>query len=203
MNRVASMDAVLRLREGNDRFVQRLDAESAVDIQYGREDLITDQRPFAVVLGCSDSRVPVEIVFDQGPGDLFVIRVAGNIATPPLIGSVEFAATTFGTGLVVVLGHTHCGAVAASLQLMRGEIASPSPNIEAITDYIRPVIASLDDSEEDIASAAVRANVRQSMRKLHDESPVLRELADAGQLAIVGAEFSLETGIVEFFDNGA
>ena len=163
------------------------------------------QEPFAIILGCSDSRVPAETIFDQGLGDLFVIRVAGNVVAPSLIGSVEFAATKFGTRLVVVLGHSQCGAIEATLQEMLQPSENPSQNVGAIVDFIRPSIAPLlEDAPGDdhgaIMERAVRANVRASAEQLRHGSAIIEELERNDGLTIVGAEYSLQTGLVDFFD---
>jgi carbonic anhydrase len=166
---------------------------------------VTDQQPFAIVLGCSDSRVPAEIVFDQGLGDLFVIRVAGNIVAPSQIGSVEFAAERFGTRLVVVLGHSRCGAVLATLEELRRPRESQSRNLRSIVDRIRPSVEGLLATElrrdlDALVSAAVRANVRASANQLRHGSEVIEQLIKDDGLLVVGAEYSLESGVVDVFD---
>jgi carbonic anhydrase len=201
---VTAPEALTRLREGNRRFVSGARSLDVLRAQTPRSALATEQRPFAIVLGCSDSRVPAEIVFDQGLGDLFVIRVAGNIVAPSQVGSVEFAAARFGTPLVVVLGHTQCGAILATLEELRNR-SNHSPNIRSIVDRIRPSVESLlamglDRDEERLVRAAVRANVRASADHLRHGSAVLEQLIHEGRLTVVGAEYSLETGEVEFFD---
>jgi len=170
-----------------------------------RKELTKGQNPFAIILGCSDARVPAEIIFDQGLGDLFVVRVAGNIVAPSLVGSVEFAAERFGTKLVVVLGHTACGAILATLDELRSPSASPSPNLRSIVDRVRPSIEALfDDSDPGEGLAlehkAVRANIRASANQLRHGSQILERLIGQGGLRVVGAEYSLETGEVDFFD---
>ena len=198
-------DALERLREGNRRFVSDEEDPSMLTNQAKRRELTAGQTPFAIVLGCSDSRVPVEIVFDQGLGDLFVIRVAGNVVAPSLVGSVEFAAHTFGTRLVVVLGHSNCGAVTATIDELERPAASRSPNLRSIVDRIRPAIDDLRDTElrEDrdaLLAHAVRANIRASANQLRHGSQILEDLIENGGLRVVGAEYSLETGVVDFFD---
>jgi carbonic anhydrase len=168
-------------------------------------EFVAGQEPFAVILGCSDSRVPVEIVFDQGLGDLFVIRVAGNIVAPSQIGSVEFAAERFGTRLVVVLGHTHCGAIDATLDDLQRPSGAQSLNLSSIVQRIRPAVEGLLATElrrdhEALAREAVRANVRVSADYLRHGSEVLERLIRKDGLQVVGAEYSLETGVVDFFD---
>jgi carbonic anhydrase len=170
-----------------------------------RGAMVDAQQPLAVILGCSDSRVPVEIVFDQGMGDLFVIRVAGNIVAPSQVGSVEFAAERFGTRLVVVLGHTRCGAIEATLEALQPPVDQPSRNVSSIIDRIRPSVEGLlaTDLARDrdaLMREAVRANVRVSANHLRHGSEVLERLIDEDDLVVVGAEYSLETGVVDFFD---
>lgn len=168
-------------------------------------ELASRQQPFAIILGCSDSRVPAEIVFDQGLGDLFVIRVAGNIVAPSQVGSVEFAAAQFGTRLVVVLGHSQCGAVLATLEELQRPTENQSRNIRSIVDRIRPSVEGLMATElrydsDSLVRQAVRANVRTSANQLRHGSAILETLIERDGLLVVGAEYSLETGIVEFFE---
>jgi carbonic anhydrase len=170
-----------------------------------RRTLMAGQEPFAIILGCSDSRVPAEIVFDQGLGDLFVIRVAGNIVAPSQVGSVEFAAERFGTRLVVVLGHQRCGAILATLEELRRPTENQSRNLRSIVDRVRPSVEKLLDAEltldkDGLVREAVRANIRASVRNLRKGSEILENLVQDGSLTIVGAEYSLETGVVDFFD---
>ncbi len=194
-------EALDRLRHGNRRFVERL---LKLPDRLPSE-LSAGQSPFAVILGCSDSRVPAELVFDQGLGDLFVIRVAGNIVAPTQIGSVEFAATQFGTPLVVVLGHGSCGAVTATLNEMTAPSEGASRNLRSIVGRIEPALKPLMergawDDHSKLMGAAVRANVRASVQQLKAGSQVLESLINDGQLAIVGAEYDMETGEVNFLD---
>jgi len=196
--------ALERLREGNARFVANVRRTHSLTNAARRAELAVAQQPFAIVLGCSDSRVPVEIVFDQGLGDLFVIRVAGNIVAPSLIGSVEFAASQFGTRLVVVLGHSQCGAVMATLDQLRRPVASQSPNLKDIVDRIRPSVEKLlaqpaGDAAE-LERSAERANIRASVRQLRHGSTIIEGLVENGGLMVVGAWYSVETGVVEFLE---
>lgn len=198
-------EALERLRAGNRRFVSGVRSLDTLLTQTRRDEFLARQTPFAVILGCSDSRVPVEIIFDQGLGDLFVIRVAGNIVAPSQVGSVEFAAGQFGTRLVVVLGHTLCGAVQATLDELQRPGDLPSRNVLSIVDRIRPSVEGLLATElrhdrEALARQAVRANVRISANQLRHGSSMLEQLIQRGGLRVVGAEYSLESGIVEFFD---
>ena len=202
---ISGREALQRLREGNRRFASDTMSRETVPNHARRADLVSGQEPFAIILGCSDSRVPAEIVFDQGLGDLFVIRVAGNVVAPSQVGSVEFAATRFGTRLVVVLGHSQCGAITATLEELQRPAASQSRNLRSIVDRIRPSVATLFESQlrddtEALVHHAVRANVRASVSHLRHGSEVLERLIDREGLLIVGAEYSLETGIVEFFE---
>ncbi len=202
---ISAQEALRRLQEGNKRFVAGLRDSTSTAGPERRNELVTDQAPFAIILGCSDSRVPAEIVFDQGLGDLFVIRVAGNIVAPSQIGSVEFAAEWFGTGLVVVLGHTRCGAVSATLDELMHQTTHDSKNLRSIVDRVRPSIEPLLETElkqnrDSLMHKAVRANVRASTNHLRHGSEVLEQLIQKGKLLIVGAEYSLETGEVDFFE---
>ena len=202
---ISAAEALKRLRDGNRRFVERLRNHEAQLGASPRLALTQEQKPFAIVLGCSDSRVPAEIVFDQGLGDLFVIRVAGNIVAPSLIGSVEFAAAQFGTRLVVVLGHSRCGAIQATLEELRRPAENQSPNIRSIVDRVRPSVevllaTELRHDEAALIRQAVRANVGVSVSHLRYGSDVLETLIRDDGLAVVGAEYSLETGEVTFFD---
>lgn len=200
-----ALEVFARLREGNGRFVAGLAGGGAPIGPKRRTELATGQDPFAVILGCSDSRVPAEIIFDQGLGDLFVIRVAGHIVEPSQIGSVEFAAERFGIRLVVVLGHSGCGAVTATLEELQRPSEARSPNLASIVNKIRPTVAALisegDPADpEPLIDRAVRANIRASVNDLREKSPILRDLLDRQRLLIVGAEYSLKTGVVEFLD---
>lgn len=202
---ISALDALERLRDGNRRFVSGVRSLDTLTSQTRRSEFVAGQEPFAVILGCSDSRVPVEIVFDQGLGDLFVIRVAGNIVAPSQIGSVEFAAERFGTRLVVILGHTRCGAVQATLEELQRPADSQSRNLRSIVDRIRPSVELLLATElrrdpDALARHAVRANVRVSVNYLRHGSEILERLIQSAGLMVVGAEYSLETGVVDFFD---
>jgi carbonic anhydrase len=202
---ISARDALARLRDGNRRFVANVRASEGFPGQDRRAELATSQEPFAIVLGCSDSRVPAEIVFDQGLGDLFVIRVAGNIVAPSQVGSVEFAAARFGTRLVVVLGHSQCGAILATLEEIQRPNENQSRNLRAIVDRVRPSVQGLlaTDLARDrdaLVKQAVRANIRASSDHLRHGSDVLEQLIQREGLLVVGAEYSLETGVVEFFD---
>jgi len=212
---VSAHDALVRLREGNRRYSQNVRSVDAMLSHSRRDDLLKVQAPFAIILGCSDSRAPAEIVFDQGLGDLFVIRVAGNIVAPSQVGSVEFAAERFGTRLVVVMGHTQCGAIAAALEAISAshegkkgkKAAEGSSNQLSIVNRVRPsiealVATDLANDPERLRREAMRANVRASVNHLRHGSEVIERLSEKGGLAVVGAELDLATGEVNFFDDG-
>jgi len=198
-------EALERLREGNQRFVMNVRSRNHQLSDTRRRELTTGQYPFAIILGCSDSRVPAEIVFDQGLGDLFVIRVAGNIVAPSQVGSVEFAAERFGTRLVIVLGHSQCGAIQATLEELQRPTDKQSRNLLSIVNRIRPSVEALlaTDLANDLDALmkqAVQANVRASTNHLRSGSQILEQLIEKQGLLVVGAEYSLETGVVDFFD---
>ncbi len=202
---ISAHDALERLREGNRRFASNVRSLDALTSHARRNALAAGQAPFAIILGCSDSRVPAEIVFDQGLGDLFVIRVAGNIVAPSQVGSVEFAAAQFGTRLVIVLGHTQCGAITATLNELQQPTENQSRNLRSIVDRIRPAVEPLLATElrhdpDALARHAVRANILASASHLRHGSEILEQLIQTDGLLVVGAEYSLETGVVDFFD---
>ncbi|HEX9606768.1 MAG TPA: carbonic anhydrase [Gemmatimonadaceae bacterium] len=205
---VPARQALERLREGNLRFAANVRGSDAFVSHTRRVELASGQQPFAIILGCSDSRVPAEIVFDQGLGDLFVIRVAGNIVAPSQVGSVEFAAARYSTRLVVVLGHSQCGAILATLEELRTPTENQSHNLRAIVDRVRPSVEGLLRTElrhdsDALVREAGRANIRASVDHLRHGSQVLEELIHDQGLVVVGAEYSLETGVVEFLDGAA
>lgn len=202
---IFAQEALERLQAGNRRFVSDVTGRQVLASQSRRSALAAGQEPFAIILGCSDSRVPAEIVFDQGLGDLFVIRVAGNIVAPSQVGSVEFAAERFGTRLVVVLGHSRCGAILATLEELDEQGKNSRRNLRSIVDRIRPSVEALLDTElrndpDALVRQAVRANIRASANHLRHGSEVLEQLIQQDGLLVVGAEYSLETGVVDFFD---
>jgi len=199
---ISAEEALKRLRKGNKRFISDSSIFNKISHKSRRHSLKKDQNPFAIILGCSDSRAPSEIIFDQGLGDIFVIRVAGNIAAPSQIGSIEFAVERFGTRLVVVMGHSKCGAILATLEGIGHPLNDRSKNLRSIIDQIRPSLTSLDIdlSPEILLQQAVRANIHSSVDRLQHESNILKNLVKEGNLLILGAEYSLDTGIVNFFD---
>lgn len=200
---IAADEALDRLKQGNREFVTQV--RTSDTLTGSQAELVQQQQPFAIILGCSDARVPAEIVFDQGLGDLFVIRVAGNIVAPSQIGSIEFAAAQFGTRLVVVLGHTQCGAIQATLDELQRPTENQSPNLRSIVKRVRPSVTPLlkTDLRHDrdaLARAAVRANVERSVRQLRRGSDLLEDLIQNDGLRVVGAEYAVETGEVTFYD---
>ena len=202
---ISAKEALERLREGNRRFVSGKLNRDTTEGHERRTELATGQEPFAIILGCSDSRVPAELVFDQGLGDLFVIRVAGNIVAPSQVGSVEFGAARFGTRLVVVLGHTQCGAIQATIEELQQTAENRSINLSSIVDRVRPSVEGLmkTNLRHDLPALtrqAERANVSASANHLRHGSQSLESLIRSNGLLVVGAEYSLETGVVEFFD---
>ena len=202
---VSAAEALARLQEGNQRFASNVRGSDAFLSHTRRVELTAGQEPFAIILGCSDSRVPAEIVFDQGLGDLFVIRVAGNIVAPSQVGSVEFAAARFNTRLVVVLGHSQCGAITATIEELQNP-TNQSRNLSSIVDRVRPSVEGLFKTElrhdtAALAREAVRANIRASVDHLRHGSEILEQLIRDEGVAVVGAEYSLDSGVVEFFDD--
>lgn len=202
---LTAAEALGRLREGNRRFVADQTTSQVSSSHVRRGALVAGQEPFAIILGCSDSRVPAELVFDQGFGDLFVIRVAGNVVAPSQVGSVEFAAARFGTRLVVVMGHSQCGAVSATLEELLGGASTRSRNLRSIVERVRPaveqVLSGRNNLDRDVLlREAVRANVRASVDRVRHGSELLEALLQKDGLRVVGAEYSLESGVVTFFD---
>ena len=195
---IPASEALQRLRNGNYRFAHSEENNLQSVNQARRAELVDGQNPFAVIVACSDSRVPVELLFDQGLGDLFVIRVAGNIVAPSQIGSVEFAAAQLGTKLVVVLGHSNCGAVEATLKELSKQQETRSPNLQSIVNRIRPAVEALDNPS---LHDAVIANVHNSVARLRTGSEILEALIDSGDLTVVGAQYSIKSGVVDFFDD--
>jgi len=197
--------ALQLLKDGNRRFVSNVRSHDSLASEARRAEVAAGQEPFAIILGCSDSRVPAEIVFDQGLGDLFVIRVAGNIVAPSQVGSVEFAADRYGTRLVVVLGHSQCGAILATIDELKRPTINQSRNLHSIVDRVRPAVepllrTALQRDPDALVREAVRANVCISTSHLRHGSEILEHLIERDGLMVVGAEYSLETGAVDFFD---
>ncbi len=202
---LSAKDALKKLQDGNKRFVCDEAGSIARTCKIRRNELLEGQKPFAVILGCSDSRVPAEIVFDEGLGEIFVIRVAGNIVAPSQIGSVEYAVETFGTRLVVVMGHSQCGAVKATISELEQPTENRSLHLRAIVDRIRPSVevlleSNVDATADELLELAIRSNIRASANHLRHGSAILENLIEQNELLIVGAKYCLESGEVEFFD---
>lgn len=210
-----SRAVIERLRDGNRRFVEGAASRFAREELEHRRRLAAGQSPDAVILTCADSRVPPTLVFDQGLGNLFVLRVAGNVVTPEQLGSVEFAVDSLGTRVVVVLGHTGCGAVTAAVDLLGDDAPELSPNLRSIVDRIRPAAqaaavevlgegttleALSEERRAEVVDRAVRLNVAGAVNDLRAGSSLLDGLAEAGELTILGAEYDLESGRVELLD---
>jgi carbonic anhydrase len=200
-----ALEALEKLRQGNARFIANVRGAEPILSQVRRADFVHGQNPFAVVLGCSDSRAPAEIIFDQGLGDLFVIRVAGNVVAPSQIGSVEFAVERFDTHLVVVLGHTFCGGVGATLDVLQNRANPGSRGLMSIVDRIRPAVepllqTDLAKSPDALMRAAIRANVSAAANQLRHGSAIIERLVLEHGLAVVGGVYDLATGEVDFFD---
>lgn len=199
-----SNTALSKLIEGNRRYVDRTSNNKDLVLTISNEQMSNAQKPFAIILGCSDSRVPAELVFHRGVGDLFVIRVAGNIVAPSQIGSIEFACQQFGTELVVVLGHSKCGAISATVDALLGDPDDISPNIATIVDRVTPAVHPLVESgeypnQDELLNQATRANIDQSVSALKLRSKILRGLVRKDKLKIVGAQYDISSGVVEFY----
>ena len=203
---ITATEALQKLKEGNQRFVAGVRRVDTFADELRKNALVQEQAPLAIILGCSDARVPAEIIFDQGLGDLFVIRVAGNIVAPSQIGSIEFATEKFGTSLVVVLGHSMCGAVIATLDDLEHPTNNQSSNVLSIVNRIRPTIeplyqTALRQQPGELLEASIRANILASTNQLRHGTQLLERLVEHGNLKIIGAEYSLETGVVDFFND--
>ena len=197
--------ALAELKNGNDHFVKTIQENTNLTTSLDLKDIDKGQNPFAIILGCSDSRVPLELVFHRGMGELFVIRVAGNIVAPSQIGSIEFACQKFGTQLVVVMGHSHCGAVSATVDALIENPDEISPNLASIVDRVTPAVlpvvnANPDEPRDKLMHKAMRANVEHSVHSLSSRSRIIRNLIKKGQLKVVGAEYAIETGKVSFYE---
>jgi carbonic anhydrase len=196
--------AISRLKEGNLRFISGTRSiEPLFSHLKLRELAVNGQKPFAIVLTCSDSRCPAEMIFDQGLGDLFVIRVAGNVVAPSLLASIEFAAANFGSAVVLVLGHTQCGAVTDTVQHARDPLTPLlSPHLEELVGRIRPAVETalrtVPLEHVDLLSHSIHENVRRSMRLIETQSTIVLDLVRKGSLSIQGAILDLSTGKVEF-----
>jgi carbonic anhydrase len=193
-------EALARLKEGNARFIA-----GKARFQTVQKDVLAEltkgQQPYATILGCSDSRVPPELVFDAGFGELFVIRVAGNVLGPSIMGTLQYAAAHLKTPLFVVLGHDHCGAVKAAIG-SKFHGATHKSRIEVLLENIIPALENLDgnQSSESLLQSAVEANVRHTVQQLLD-TPEAKEKMSGSNMMLVGAIYDIETGKVRFLDN--
>ena len=200
---ISAQDALKNLREGNARFASASQDHDSPEEGRHYFKAVDRQEPFAIILGCSDSRVPPEVVFDQGIGELFVVRVAGNIVTPTQIGSIEFAVKKFDTRLVVVLGHTMCGAIQATLEDLQTPMEPGSGNLPDIVNCIKPSVEAmlkndLQEGPESLQRQAMRNNVLNSVHQLQQQSTLLRNQIDHEGLKIIGAEYCVSSGAVDF-----
>lgn len=192
--------ALAELRAGNARFVS---GQSQVrDLPAQVRATAAGQYPFAVVLSCLDSRQPIEIVFDQGIGDIFSARVAGNVLNDDILGSMEFACKASGAKLIAVIGHSNCGAIkgavdAVQLGNLTGLLAKIQPAIGAVPADVQPRTSK----NYAFVNAVAEANVRLVMKEIPERSPILREMLDKGEIGLVGGMYDLKTGKVEFYDN--
>lgn len=202
---ISAQETLARLKEGNQRFRSGVRSSAALWLNCDPLQMAAGQDPVAMVLGCADSRVPVEIIFDQGPGDLFVSRVAGNIVGPSELGTMEYALLELDIRLVLVLGHSRCGAVQATLADQSPGPERADDHLSGILDSVRPALVGLMNSDkreqpEELMEAAVRANVQQSIATLQSGSSVLRAALESDQVMVAGAVYQLETGEVEFLE---
>lgn len=199
-----SKQAVERLTLGNERFINGVRSVDSMLAHLKMKDLAENgQKPFAVILTCSDSRSPVELIFDQGLGDLFVVRVAGNVIAPSLLASIEFAVANFGSPAIVVLGHTLCGAIKATCShVQEPSTPLPSAHLEELVGRIRPAVEAtqrdtLIDHPEFIYKATLQ-NVRRSMRLITEQSQIVRNLMAEGKVSVEGAVLDIATGVVKW-----
>jgi carbonic anhydrase len=194
METLQTADAALKkLIDGNRRFISGSTSHPHQD-RKRLQDVISGQNPFAIILGCSDSRVPPEVIFDQGIGDLFIIRTAGHVVDDVVLGSIEYAVDHLGVPLLIVLGHQNCGAVQASIQS-----SSAPAHMSKLTSYISPVIKSAAGQNDDLMHSAVIANVRYTVDLLKQNEPLLAASIRNGKLKIYGSVLNFENGVVDFW----
>ncbi len=192
---VAPAEAVSKLKEGNGRYISG-NLQHPGQTTERRAELAKDQHPFAVILSCSDSRVPPEIVFDQGLGDLFVVRVAGNVIDDHGLGSIEYAVDHLGARLIVVLGHQSCGAVKAAKETIAAKGKAPG-HIQSLVTAIKPVVEA---TAKDDLDTTVKANVKHVVQALRSSTPILKAKVDSGEVQVIGGYYSLDTGAVSLLD---
>jgi len=205
MSRLNGSEALKSLQEGNRRFTEDINGNDIETNSAQRSALVEKQEPIAIILGCADARVPAEIVFDQNLGDLFVVRVAGNIAKASQIGSIEYAVAHLGTRLIVVLGHSSCGAVAATVDAVVSSSPALSPGLDSLISTITPAVKTVMANNtnldtETLIARSIQENVRNSVKELQANSEILKDILINDDLLILGAEYNLETGAVNFFD---
>ncbi len=191
-SQLTSDQALTQLLRGNERFVTGWPDHPNQSALRRREVSGSGQRPFAIILSCADSRVPPEIIFDQGLGDLFVIRVAGNVLDDVVLGTIEYAVEHMRTPLVMVLGHDKCGAITAAVERVK-----TNSHVQAVLEALQPALLMAEGQAGDRVSIAVDANVRHAVKKLQASEPVLMGACAAGQLRIVGARYNLDSGEVK------
>jgi carbonic anhydrase len=192
---VAPAEAISKLKEGNGRYTSG-NLQHPGQTAERRTELAKTQHPFATILSCSDSRVPPEIVFDQGLGDLFIVRVAGNVVNDEGMGSIEYSVDHLGTRLILVLGHQRCGAVDAARETIAAKGKAPG-HIESLVTAIKPAV---EETAKDDLDATIKANVKHVVQALRSSTPILKAEVDSGKIQVIGGYYSLDTGAVTFLD---
>ena len=192
---VAPAEAISKLKEGNGRYTSG-NLQHPGQTTERRTELAKTQHPFAAIVSCSDSRVPPEIVFDQGLGDLFVVRVAGNVINDEGMGSIEYTVDHLGTRLILVLGHQSCGAVKAARETIAAKGKAPG-HIESLVRAIKPAVEA---TAKDDLDATIKANVKNVVQALRSSTPILKAKVDSGEIQVIGGYYSLDTGAVTFLD---
>ena len=192
---VAPAEAIAKLKEGNARNTSG-NMQHPGQTTERRAELTKSQHPFAIILSCSDSRVPPEIVFDQGLGDLFIVRVAGNVLNDEGLGSIEYGVEILGARLIVVLGHQSCGAVDAAMKTVAAKGKAPG-HIQSLVTALKPVVAATPKGDLD---ATIKANVKHVADALRSSRPILKARVDSGEVQVIGGYYSLDTGAVTFLD---
>ncbi len=194
-NAISADEALERLKAGNLRYVSG--SLEANDFSTEREALAKGQNPYAIILGCADSRVAPELAFDEERGDLFVVRVAGNFVNDDNLASIEYAVKFLGTPLIVVLGHESCGAVDAAVKVVTQDAELPG-HLPGLIESIEPAVEAVEGKEGDLLANAIGENVSLNVKELQESTPILAEAVKAGDLQVVGAVYNLDSGKVEF-----
>jgi carbonic anhydrase len=192
---VAPAEAISKLKEGNGRYTSG-NLQHPGQTAERRAELIKSQHPFAAIIGCADSRIPPEIVFDQGLGDLFICRVAGNVVDDQSLGSIEYAVDHLGVRLILVLGHQDCGAVKSARELIAAKSKAPG-HIQSLITAIKPAVEA---TAKDDLDATIKANVKHVVNALRSSKPILKAKVDSGDVQVIGGYYTLETGAVTFLD---